>query len=571
MLLQRQKIFSLGVILAFSLLLARLFYWQIVKGEELAIQARGQQRSGQILKATRGDIMASDGSFLAASTQAWLVWANPKELEENADKIADKLAPYFSDDPEEKLEVLSEANRLKELLGKKDLVWVALKQKVETQVKERIEKEEIAGIGFEKEESRYYTEASSAAHLMGFVGKDDQGADKGYFGLEGYYDLVLSGKPGYLAREKDATGLPIALGTSSEISAVGGVSLLTHVDKAVQLNLEEKLKEGVEKYGAKGGTIIVMDPKTGGILGMASYPSYDPIKYYNFGDKYFVNPGISLSYEPGSIFKVLVMASALDAGLVDPDTKCQICGGPVVVDNYSIETWNGQYHPESSMTDIVVNSDNVGMVFVGQKLGVAQMNKYLRNFGIGKTTGIDLQGEASPTLRTEEEWGQIDLATASFGQGVAVTPIQMVKAVGAIANRGNMTTPHVVDKIVGEGWGEEVDRPKSDRVISEEASVEITAMMAEAAKRGEAKWTNTSGFRVAGKTGTAQIPIAGHYDAEKTIASFIGFAPYEDPEFVMLVTLQEPTSSPWASETAAPLWYSIAKELFVYFGIQPEN
>jgi cell division protein FtsI/penicillin-binding protein 2 len=223
------------------------------------------------------------------------------------------------------------------------------------------------------------------------------------------------------------------------------------------------------------------------------------------------------------------------------------------------------------MTDVIVHSDNVGMVFVGQKLGIDKMYDYLSSFGIGGLSGIDLQGEMSPVLRKKGSWGRIDLATSSFGQGVAVTPIQMVRAVGAIANKGIMMTPQIVDKLIGEGWEEDIKPAAGKRVISAKASREITSMMAEAAQNGEAKWTNISGFRVAGKTGTAQIPIAGHYDSERTIASFIGFAPFEDPKFVMLVTLHEPSSSPWASETAAPLWYSIAKDLFVQFGIQPKN
>ena len=569
--LLRLKIFTLLIICGFFLLLIRLFYWQVYKGSELAIEARGQQQVGRVLSTTRGDILASDRSFWAASTDAWLVWANPTELKASRGEIADALSVLFVEDSTEKDEVLKEANRLKELLNRNDQVWVALKQKVSRETKEKIEESKFAGIGFEREENRFYTEASAAAHLLGFVGKDADGNDQGYFGLEGYYDLVLSGKPGFLMRERDAVGLPIAVGTSREVSAVRGVDLLTYIDKAVQFNVEAKLKDGIEKYGAKGGSVIVMNPKTGGIMGMSSYPSYNPLKYFDFGDKFFLNPGISLSYEPGSIFKVLVMASALDSGVIEPDTKCNICSGPVHIDKYVIETWDGHYRPESSMTDVIVNSDNVGMVFVGQKLGSGAMYEYLSSFGIGKLTGIDLQGEASPVLRKKDDWGLIDLATASFGQGVAVTPIQMVRAVGAIANKGNLVTPHVVDKIVGEGWEEDVKQPESVRVISEKTAREITSMMAEAAKRGEAKWTNTAGFRVAGKTGTAQIPIAGHYDADKTIASFVGFAPYEDSKFLMLVTLSEPTSSPWASETAAPLWYSIAKELFVYFGVQPKN
>jgi cell division protein FtsI/penicillin-binding protein 2 len=214
------------------------------------------------------------------------------------------------------------------------------------------------------------------------------------------------------------------------------------------------------------------------------------------------------------------------------------------------------------MTDVIVHSDNVGMTFIGQKLGADPLFDYLDKFGIGKPTGIDLQGEASPRLREKGTWNIVDLATASFGQGIAVTPIQVVRAVSAIANDGVLVTPRVVAT---------TKAPQSQRVISVESADQITAMMAEAASRGEAQWTNLKGFKVAGKTGTAQIPIAGHYDEEKTNASFIGFAPYDKPKFVMLVTIREPESSPWASETAAPLWYSIAKDIFPYLGIQPEK
>ena len=557
--------------IGFSSILVRLFYWQVYKGDELSTQARGQQQAGFVLSASRGDILATDGNWLAASAEAWLVYASLPDIEEDVSSIADRLAEIFIENPDDKTLLLGEAGRIKDLLSKKGLVWVMLKQKVDSETKLKIESFSIKGIGFEQQEGRYYPEASVAAHLLGFVGKNKDGQDQGYSGLEGYYDLVLSGKPGYVLREKDAAGVPIAAGSSREITAVGGVDLLTHIDKGIALNLDMKLRDGIEKYGARGGTAIVMSPKDGGIIAMSSYPSYDPLKYYEFGDSFFVNPAISLSFEPGSVFKVLVMASALDSGTVRPDTKCDTCNGPVKIDKYTIQTWNREYHPDSEMTDVIVQSDNVGMVFVGKKMGVEKMHEYLTAFGIGEKTGIDLQGEMSPILRKKDDWGLIDLATASFGQGVAVTPIQLLRAVGAIANKGVMMTPQVVDKMIGEDWQEDIKPLTGDRVISEKAANEIATMMAEAAQSGESKWTNVGGFRVAGKTGTAQIPIAGHYDAEKTIASFIGFAPYEDPKFVMLVTLHEPASSPWASETAAPLWYAIAKDLFIHYGIQPKD
>jgi len=223
------------------------------------------------------------------------------------------------------------------------------------------------------------------------------------------------------------------------------------------------------------------------------------------------------------------------------------------------------------MTEVIVNSDNVGMSFVALKLGRDKLFDYLQKFGFGRLTGVDLQGEFTPSLREKKDWSEVDLVTASFGQGIAVTPIQLIKAVGAIANGGVMVKPQVVKKLQTAGWVKELPPVTEGRVISQKAAGEMTMMMVKAAQNGESKWIYQSGFGVAGKTGTAQVPISGHYDPEKTNASFIGFAPYNDPEFIMLVTLWEPQSSPWASETAAPLWYNIAKDLFIYYGIRPDN
>lgn len=335
--------------------------------------------------------------------------------------------------------------------------------------------------------------------------------------------------------------------------------------------IEKNLEDGITKYGAKGGSVTVMDPYTGEILGMAAYPSFDSSKYWEYSNDVFRNPVISDSFEPGSILKVLVMAGGLDSGTVTPDMKCDICSGPINVDGYQIETWNNKYHPDSSMTDVIVNSDNVGMTFVGQKMGADTLYDYFQKFGIGSITGIDLQGESTPPLRKRGTWSNVDLDTATFGQGIAVTGIQMVRAVSAIANGGYLPFPHVVTQIRGDGWQEDIEPPDSPRVISSKTADETTQMMVDAANLGEAKWTKIPGFTVAAKTGTAQIPVAGHYDPTNTNHSFIGFAPIDHPKFVMLVTLQSPTSSPWAAETAAPLWYSIAKDLFPYLGIQPDQ
>jgi cell division protein FtsI/penicillin-binding protein 2 len=563
------RIILVAFIILFASLIVRLFYWQAIKGASLSDEANNQYNSSKVISAPRGNILAPDGSYWVVRTQAWLIWANPKQITGNPSDIAGKLAPFFVTDINDKPGTLTETLRLTGLLGKANSSWVALKQKVDDATKRNIEALGLKGIGFDPQADSYYPEASSAAQILGFVGKDDKGADTGYFGLEGYYDLPLSGKPGFIGGQKDALGSPILLGGTTEVSAIPGVDLSTNIDKRIQTLAENGLSKGIQKYEAAGGSVTIMDPGTGKILAMASMPSFDPVKYSQYNDSLFKNPVISDSFEPGSILKVVVMASGIDAGVVKPDTICDICSGPLKVDKYLIKTWNEVYHPNISMTDVIVDSDNVGMSFVGQKLGANALYDYLNKFGIGVKTGIDLQGETAPKLRERGTWNVVDLATASFGQGVAVTGIEMVRAVAAIANGGYLVTPRVVNSTQGDGWQEKANTGSPIRIISQQAAQEATQMMVEAANLGEAKWTKIPGYNVAGKTGTAQIPVAGHYDATNTNHSFIGFAPATNPKFLMLVTLNSPKSSPWAAETAAPLWYSIAKDLFPYLGIQP--
>lgn len=563
----RLTILLLVFLVSISVLVYKLFYWQVVKGSELAEAAQSQHESGNTIIAPRGSILASDSTWLAASTQAWLVFAQKPDLKETPRVVANKLAPMFEPDGDK---ILAEAQRLEGLLEKDGSVWVPLKHKVSIDVKKNIEALSIAGIGFQEEDTRYYPEASSSAQLLGFVGKSTDGTDKGYFGLEGYYDLSLSGKPGLVQREADARGVPILFGASKEIAPVRGVDIKTHIDKTIQSIVERKLKEGIETYGAISGNITIMDPKTGAILAMASFPSYDPSKYSDYKESDFKNPVISDSFEPGSIFKPLIMAAGLDAGVIKTDTICDICGEPYKVDKYEIETWDGKYRPDESMMDIIVHSDNVGMSFIGEKLGTEKLYDYLQRYGIGSPTNIDLQGEQNPGMRAKSSWNIVDRTTATFGQGIAVTPIQMLRAMAVIANKGRIVKPEVADKIVRDSWEDKIKPEIGEQVISEKAARETTEMMIQAVDQGEAKWAKPDGFVIAGKTGTAQIPILGHYDPTKTIASFIGFAPANDAKFVMLVSLREPQSSQWGSETAAPLWFGIAKEVFPYLGVQPD-
>lgn len=554
----RLKIVAFFFVAFFFVVWARLFYWQVLSSEDLKKNAESQHFYRLEIPAIRGEILSSDGSPLVTNKPAYLVFAEKNKLE---DKTG--LSRQISDILE-----ADEASISAKL--DQDNVWVPLMHKVEEEKVRKLRGLNILGLGFEREDKRYYPEASMSGHLLGFVGKDELGEDKGYFGLEGYYNKELAGENGYLQQEKDAFGNPIIIGDSERIEARNGRNILLYLDKTVQFVAEEKLKEGLKKYGAKSGNVIIIDPATGGILASASYPNYDPSHYEDFPKEYFKNPIVAETYEPGSTFKVLVMAKAIDEGKVKATDKFDETG-PVTVSDYKIKTWDNKYHGQITITQILEYSSNVGMVHVADLLGRKSLLEAVKNFGFGQKTDIDLQDEAETSLRPDSEWRDIDLATVSFGQGIAVTPIQMVMAVGALANNGYLMKPQMVKKIVTDD-GESIDiKPKEvKRVIKSSTSKIITEMMVSAVSNGEAKWAVPKGFRVAGKTGTAQVPVAGHYDSEKTIASFIGFAPADKPKFVMLVTLREPESSPWGSETAAPLFFDIAKELFTYYGITPE-
>ncbi len=553
-------------LLFFSAIIIRLFYWQVVKADFLQAQAEGQYFTNVKVDALRGDILFNEGMLLASTNPSFSLYGQPKLIPK--EEIVDTgylLAKVLVEEGEDKDELA------KDFIAKlsKDLFWVSLKNQVSFEKKKEIESLKLSGIGFEQGQSRFYPEGSSSAHLLGFVGSDSKGEKKGYFGLEGYYDRELKGVSGQIRHEKDALGLPILIGNFLKSDPKNGKNLILNIDRSVQFIIEQALMAGIEKYGAKGASAVVMDPKTGAILALASFPNYDPQKFSSFPKEYFKNPIVADLYEPGSTFKVLVMGAAINEDVVKADTKCDICSGPVNLGGFSIRTWNNKYYPQSTMKDVIVHSDNTGMVFTGQKLTLDKFYEYFQQLGFGVITGVDLQDETSPDLRPKNEWKPIDLATSSFGQGIAVTGIQMIRAIAAIANGGYLMEPHIVKYIKDENETFEI-KPKVIRQVFKESTAKIiTGMMVAAVEEGEAKFAKPKGFKIAGKTGTAQIPVAGHYDPNKTIASFVGFAPAEDPKFVMLVRYDQPTSSPFGSETAAPTFFEIAKKLLPYYSIAP--
>lgn len=545
----------------FALIWGRLFYWQVVKAEELSAEGQAQSQVQMIEPSKRGDILASDGFPLVTNIISYLLYANPQAVK-NKNETSKVLSGILNVDD------ASISARLSDT----DKVWVTVDSRVDKDTKKEIEDLKIPGLGFEEIPTRFYPEASLAAQLVGFVGKDENGLPKGYFGLEGFYERQLRGRQGNVVITRDAFGKPILTKLSDSSGQQDGRTLTLTIDRVIQFQLEQKLKKGVEDYGAQSGMAAVMDPKTGSILAMASSPTFDPSTYWNFDDNLYKNPFISNTYEPGSTFKPIVMAAAMEQNLIKPDTICDICSGPVQINDYSIKTWNDKYFPNTDMIDVIIHSDNTGMVFVSKKMGLDRMLNMLNEFGIGQETGIDLQGEFVPQLKPRNDWYPIDVATASFGQGISVTPIELLSAFSTIANKGIRMQPHIVSKIESyDGKNIPIEPKEAGHPISEKTAKIMTEILVDAVNKGEANFARIKGYRIAGKTGTASIPVNGHYDPSKTIASFIGFAPADDPKFIMLVIFNRPTTSIYGAETAAPVFFSIAKDILDYYKIPPSG
>lgn len=547
------------IVLVAFVLLTRLAYWQIWKHDELSAIAFQQYQQRLELPAERGTILDRSGYVLAGNEELYTLFAQPHLLEKSSSEVASAVAPVLVD--------ASATDSAQQRIAWQDLIqnrlnpekrWVSLATSLTREQKTAIQELGIYGLGFDPVMTRTYPDASVAAHILGFVGKDDQGLNQGYFGVEGYYDRELRGRPGKRESQRSVSGLPLlAASEVRETSATAGRTLRLTIDKALQSTVEKELVAGVERYGAESGEIIIMNAKTGAILAMAAVPSYDPSRFIEFDTQTYRNPLVSNLYEPGSTFKVLTVAAGIESGVINPDTTCPVCAQPRVINGFSIKTWNEVYNPGVNMRDALAKSDNTAMVYIQDLIGKQKMIEWWEKFELNEKTGVDLQGEAVATWRAPNRWSDIDVATSTFGQGIAVTSVQLVRAVAAIANGGELVQPHVVDAVRENNEWQEFTLPEPSRVLSQATSDTVTDMMVYSAEQGDAKWTSSRLVSVAGKTGTAQIADAGTYLEDKTLASFIGFAPAEDPEFVMLVLLRAPTTSPWGSETAAPLWYRI--------------
>ncbi|MBP7740919.1 penicillin-binding protein 2 [Candidatus Woesebacteria bacterium] len=550
---------------------SRLFFWQIIKSDSLEAQAENQYRRSVTLTGIRGDILTSDGYKLATNNRVYTLFAQPNIIENDPQDLAQKITPLLLDELDEYIEASESSQKeeiaenfellIKSKLEKKETKWISLKANISEDKKEKIENLKIFGIGFDEHLERYYPEASMAAHVTGFVGKDENSDDIGYFGIEGALEKELKARSAQNTVIADALGLQLSGQNSINNNSINGRDIVTTIRRDVQYLIEEQVEYAVKKYGAKSGEVVVMDPKTGNILGLAAYPDYSQAEFYKYDAEYHKNPSLSNLYEPGSTFKAITVSAGIEEGLIEPEIECTNCDKPRVFGKYTIRTWNDEYHPNITMEDGLAKSDNIAMIFIAEKLGIDTFKEYLHKFGVGEELRLDLQEDRSTPF--PDEWGDVRLATTSFGQGVVVNTMQVLRVFATIANGGVMMRPTIIKSVNNNSTGEIIANSQVEErsVISKKTADKVTKMLISSAKYGEAQWIASKTYSVAGKTGTSQVVTENGYDNEKTIASFVGFSPPENPKFVMITKLVEPTTSPWAAETAAPLWYRIADKL----------
>jgi cell division protein FtsI/penicillin-binding protein 2 len=424
----------------------------------------------------------------------------------------------------------------------------------------------LSGVSVTPIAHRSYPGGLLAAQALGFVGYNPLGSQVGYYGVEGFYNDLLSGK--------SVQGVEQLVPFDAQPNPVPaqGSDLVLTIDRDIQFLVEGILNNAVVRYGAQGGTIVVMDPQTGEILAMAGSPSYDPNNYGAAPIPEPQNPAVTGQYEPGSTFKILTMAAALDSGLVNPNSTFTD-NGVIEVGGAEIRNWDGGGWGLQDMTGCLRHSLNVCMAWLSTSMGPTTFYDYMRAFGIGERTNVDLANEAPGRLKVpgDADWFDSDLGTNAYGQGVAVTPLQLLAAISAVANDGVMMQPHILREVRNGNAVHTTNLQQLGQPISPETAQTLSQMLAVSLETGEATTALVPGYRIAGKTGTASIPVPGGYDLQQTIASFVGWGPIDDPKFLVLVRLDRPTASIWGSETAAPVFGTLAQRLVVLMQIPPDD
>ena len=573
--------------LIIALLIGRIGFIQFVQGKELSEMAYEQQTLDRSINPKRGTIYDCTGeNILAVSSTVETVTVNPGNIKkEDKEKVAKKLSEIFELDYETVLKKVTKRSSIETIVKKVD------KEKTDTLRTWMNENNITEGINIDEDTKRYYPNNNLASQIIGFCGSDNQGLD----GIEAKYDETLSGTKGSIKRHTDAKGGEIGTEGENYIPAIDGNDLILTIDMNIQSIIEKHLKEAcIDNVCTDGGNIVVMNPKNGDILGMATYPSYnlnEPFEAYTDELKQnwdsmsqedktkslqtvWRNRAITDTYEPGSTFKTITASAALEEGIVtDIDKQGEFtCTGGIEIAGVRIKCWR-YYRPHGaeSLRQALMNSCNPVFIGLGQKIGVTKYFEYLKKFGLLEITGVDLPGEANGIFIKQEKAGPVELATISFGQRFEITPLQLVTAVSAIANGGTLVKPKVVKKIVDTQTGEitEVETQTKGTAISKETSEKVLSMMESVVSEGTGKNAKVAGYRIGGKTGTSEDGV----NTNKYVTSFLGVAPIEDPQVVMIITLYNPTGEGGhqGGGVAAPIGGKIFSEILPYLEVSQGN
>ncbi len=545
------------VILFGAAIIGRLIYIQIFNYQYWRALAYGQQRIFMSFKGERGEVFFQDKTPFAINRYSDLVYASPKEIN-NPQETAEVLALILGIDYQQIVHQL-----------KKNNFYELIKRNLNEQEIAEIKKLNLPGIYLGKEISRYYPYQFLGSKVIGFLDRNGQGQ----YGIEGYYDNILQGKEEVLEKEKGPGGYfinthqakeenPLKLLSDSETK---GYDIILTIDYNIQFMAEKLLEKAKENLYIESGEIVVIDPNLGKILALADFPNFNPNEYSEVTNfEIFKNSSIHKVFEPGSVFKPITMAAALDQGKITPQTT-YTDEGQVQIGNYTIYNYDKRVWGERTMTEVLEKSINTGAIFAERQLGHNLFLEYLERFGFFEPTGIDLQGEIFSQNKEFKKGYEINFATASFGQGFEITSLQLVRAFSAIANGGKLINPHLIND------NSLVAKKDERQIISKNTSSQITMMLVSTVENGFAKKAKIPGYYVAGKTGTAQIPYENKrgYHPDKTIQSFIGFAPAFDPQFLILVKLYNPNTKT-AEYSAVPIFRELAKYIIDYWQISPD-
>ncbi|MEW6610506.1 MAG: penicillin-binding protein 2 [Patescibacteria group bacterium] len=550
-------------------LVGRLFELQILKGKEYSLKAEEQYSVRKAVEAPRGLILVHEHTqedretelfAIARNINRHLIYAIPKDIE-NFEETIGILSPLLGITNDELSQKLKKPLDPFEPLvhGASDEMWAL------------IQEQRLRGIGEQIEYSRDYPEGMLFGTISGFV--QGEGDDRrGQYGIEQAYDEILKGVRGLFDVEQDAKGNVIPIGREHSFAAVPGSDIVLTLDHAIQYRACEQLDNAVKLHGAKSGSVVILDSMTGAVRALCVAPRFDPNRYGSVKDlSVYINQVVSNSWEPGSVFKAITMAAALEHEAVTPETT-YVDTGSVTLDKETIKNADNKVYGEQTMTQVLMNSINTGAVYAQRKVGKDIFRAMVEAFGFGRKTGIELTAENTGNISSLSKKGEIYAATASFGQGITVTPLQMAAAFGAIANGGVLMKPYIVEEIVSAKGQRSRTAPREvGRVISPRTAVVLRAMLTTVVEEGHGKRAGVPGYWVAGKTGTAQVARQGGkgYDPHKTVGSFIGFGPVDAPRFVILVKIDEPSSVKFAESTAAPVFGELADFLFQYYRIKP--